>query len=139
MKDYLTRALAPYSSDAPDFFYHDLSALNEDGVAVVVCSDGLYKAVADEAILAEMVSHETLEEALGSLVRQAEANGSNDNISIAAMEIGRFARKLSDGISETTVSFATKRKRMKTGRTFFWLAAVLAACALILSFVMHRR
>ena len=139
MKNYLTRALTPSSNDEPDFFYHDVTTFNEDGVVVAVCSDGLYKAVTNEAILSAIASNETIEEALASLVGQAEANGSNDNISAVAMEIGRFSRRRTDGIFERTMLVARKRKRMKTRKTLFWLITAVAACVLMILFgVCHR-
>ena len=131
MRDYLTKALTPYSTDEPDVFYHNVNAFNEDGVVVIVCSDGLYKVVDNEAVLSTIASCATLEEALKSLTRQAEVNGSSDNISIAAMEVGKFKRTPVSAKNDITVSLDTKTKKMKTGRILLWLICALAVGSLL--------
>lgn len=127
VKDYLTKALAPHSRDEADFYYHDVAAFGEGGAVVAVCSDGLYKVVTDEAIMEAIESHGTITEALSSLVSQAETNGSNDNISLVAMEIGRFARNIDERTVKTTLSVGRKGR----SRLLCWLFALLAIGAII--------
>jgi serine/threonine protein phosphatase PrpC len=69
----------------------ELGALDED-CALLVCSDGLYTMVADAEIHAALHETHTVEEACRRLVATALAHGSADNVSVAAVEVGRLAR-----------------------------------------------
>ena len=69
----------------------ELGALDED-CALLVCSDGLHTMVTESDIHA--VLHETrgVEEACRRLVALALDRGSSDNVSVAAVEVGRLRR-----------------------------------------------
>jgi serine/threonine protein phosphatase PrpC len=69
----------------------ELGALDED-CALLVCSDGLCAMVAEADIHASL--HETpgVEEACRRLVALALDRGSSDNVSVAAVEVGRLRR-----------------------------------------------
>ena len=113
MKDYLTRALTPYSGDVPDFFCHTLLEPLQEGVVVATCSDGLYKFVPDSIIHETVLSSDNLEDALAALISYAKESGSNDNISVAAMEIGKLERKFEMGFKTAPVE-----RRKKPARAF---------------------
>ena len=60
----------------------------EPADALILCSDGLYSAIPPEALSTLMVGNPdqaTLDERLAQIVRQAQASGSDDNISIAVL------------------------------------------------------
>ena len=67
-------------------------ALEEDG-ALLVCSDGLHVAVTETDIHAALHETRGLEEACRRLVTQALDRGSTDNVSVAAVEVGRLCRR----------------------------------------------
>ena len=69
----------------------ELGDLDED-CALLVCSDGLHTTMAEADI--HTVLHETrsVEEACRRLVAQALDRGSSDNVSVAAVEVGRLLR-----------------------------------------------
>jgi protein phosphatase len=67
-------------------------ALEEDG-ALLVCSDGLHAAVTETDIHAALHETRGLEEACRRLVTQALDRGSTDNVSVAAVEVGRVRRR----------------------------------------------
>jgi serine/threonine protein phosphatase PrpC len=71
----------------------DLGQLDED-CALLVCSDGLYTMVADAEIHAALHETRTVEEACRRLVATALDHGSADNVSVAAVEVGRLARSI---------------------------------------------
>lgn len=60
---------------------------------VVLCSDGMYKALPDEAIWRYVVGTPDLDAAVEALAALAFRRGSDDNISVAAVEFGRLPRR----------------------------------------------
>ncbi|MDQ3555973.1 MAG: protein phosphatase 2C domain-containing protein, partial [Gemmatimonadota bacterium] len=62
--------------------------------AVILCSDGLYKALPDRVIADFVRSTEDVEAAVNGLSALAYRQGSDDNISAVAVEFGRFDRWL---------------------------------------------
>jgi protein phosphatase len=66
--------------------------LDEDGV-LLVCSDGLHARVNEGDIHAALRETRTVEDACRRLVAQALERGSTDNVSVAAVEIGRLRRR----------------------------------------------
>ncbi len=65
----------------------------ESGSALLVCSDGLYKALSDEEIRSLFVRSSGAEGAVQSLVAAAFDAGSDDNISVAIAEFGEVPRE----------------------------------------------
>jgi hypothetical protein len=59
---------------------------------VLLCSDGLYRAVPDDSIWQLLLSARDAEMAVAELARLAWRNQSDDNISAAVTEIGEFFR-----------------------------------------------
>lgn len=55
----------------------------EEGDILLLCSDGLYRSVAPEAIVATLAEHEPANEAAEVLIHLANAAGGPDNISVA--------------------------------------------------------
>jgi len=74
-------------SPAPE----DVGTVGED-FALVVCSDGLHASVTDEELHAILHETQGMEEACRRLVALALERGSSDNVSVAAVEIGRLKR-----------------------------------------------
>jgi protein phosphatase len=64
----------------------------EDGCALLLSSDGLHATVAEADIHAALHETRTVEEACRRLVTLALDRGSTDNISVAAVEVGRLRR-----------------------------------------------
>lgn len=56
--------------------------------AVLLCSDGLYRALGDAEIARHFLAAPDVERAVESLVREAMAAGADDNITVAAVEFG---------------------------------------------------
>jgi PPM family protein phosphatase len=69
----------PFACDAPH--------------AVLLCSDGLYKAVGDEMIREYLLSIHDLDTAVEILAALAYRRGSDDNITVAAVEFARLERR----------------------------------------------
>ncbi len=69
----------------------ELGSLDED-CALLVCSDGLCAAVTETDIHAVLHATRTVEEGCHRLVALALDRGSSDNISVAAVEVGRLPR-----------------------------------------------
>ncbi len=61
--------------------------------ALFLCSDGLYKSVPDHIIREYVLSTEDLETAVHALAALAFRNGSDDNITVAAVEFGTLPRR----------------------------------------------
>ncbi|CAN5748108.1 N/A [soil metagenome] len=60
--------------------------------AILMCSDGLYKGLADPVIHQHLLSAEDAQAAVGKLSSFAFLGGSTDNITVAVMEFGSFFR-----------------------------------------------
>lgn len=75
------------------------------GDQFLLCSDGLYDLVSDEAILAAMLEHAP-QAACDALVEQARANGGFDNISVAILAVRPLPAPGSD-VKATRVVEAT--------------------------------
>jgi protein phosphatase len=69
----------------------ELGALDED-CALLVCSDGLSATVTETDIHAALHETRSVEEACRRLVALALDRGSTDNVSVAAVEVGRLHR-----------------------------------------------
>ncbi len=64
--------------------------------AVVLCSDGLYKALPDEVIREYVLATPDVETAVRSLAAVAYRLGSDDNITVGALEFGSVPRRSAD-------------------------------------------
>lgn len=64
----------------------------EECTALLICSDGLYKTLGDQDLRVLYGQSSSPEDAARSLVRAAYDGGSDDNISVAIVEIGEVAR-----------------------------------------------
>jgi serine/threonine protein phosphatase PrpC len=69
----------------------ELGALDED-CALLVCSDGLYTMMTEAEFHAALHETASVEEACRRLVALAIERGATDNVSVAAVEVGRLAR-----------------------------------------------
>jgi protein phosphatase len=70
----------------------DPGVLDEDGV-LLVCSDGLHGVVAESDFHSALLETRTAEDACRRLVSLALDRGSTDNVSVAAVEVGRLSRR----------------------------------------------
>jgi len=77
-KNIITRAMGIEKKVRPDFFEEELA----DGDYVLMCSDGLSNMIPDEEILQVILGTGSLEEKTDTLIRKANENGGNDNISV---------------------------------------------------------
>lgn len=85
-RNALTRALGTEPEVEVDVF-GPFEAKDEPHV-VVLCSDGVYKAVADDAIRECILVAEDAQTAASALTALALRNGSDDNMTVALMEVG---------------------------------------------------
>ncbi|MCD8330707.1 MAG: Stp1/IreP family PP2C-type Ser/Thr phosphatase [Lachnospiraceae bacterium] len=81
-KNVITRAVGVNEWVAADFFEIEL----QPGDKILLCSDGLSNMVADEEILETVNRCDTCREAANQLIRQANANGGKDNISVVIVD-----------------------------------------------------
>lgn len=63
------------------------------GDKILICTDGFYKYITEETIVREINTAENLDQALINLAYLAFKNGSDDNITLAAIEIGNLQRR----------------------------------------------
>lgn len=89
-RNALTRAVGTDAEVEIDLF-GPFSA--EPPHVVLLCSDGLYKAVPESLIREYVLATEDLDTAVRSLAALAFRNGSDDNITAAALELGSLARR----------------------------------------------
>ncbi|HXK08654.1 MAG TPA: protein phosphatase 2C domain-containing protein [Vicinamibacteria bacterium] len=99
LRHRLTNALGWPAALVVDFApaAEDLGTLDED-CALVLCSDGLHATVGETDL--HRLLHETraLDEACRRLVALALDRGSSDNVSVAAVEVGRLRRREPGGL-----------------------------------------
>lgn len=93
-KDALTRSIGTEAEVEVDVF--GPIAIEPDS-ALVVCSDGLYKALSDGDLLRIYAQSASTRGAAQSLVTSALDNGSDDNISVAIAEYGEVPRLVQGG------------------------------------------
>ncbi len=82
-KNVITRAIGSNAYSTPDCF----NVYIEPGDKVLICSDGLYDELSDAAILAELTRADDMTDCAEHLVRLANENGGNDNISVICIEV----------------------------------------------------
>ncbi len=82
-RNILTRVLGPSYGDGPDI----QNLIPYTGDRIMLCSDGLYNEVDDDAIARVLRTVADPEEAARQLVDQANANGGADNISVIVVDI----------------------------------------------------
>jgi len=99
-KDALTRSIGTAAEVEIDVF--GPFPVEED-TALLVCSDGLYKALEDENLREIYVESGSPRGAAQTLVASALENGSDDNISVAIAEYGEVPRM--QGPSTVTMEF----------------------------------
>ena len=72
-----------------------------DDTALLICSDGLYKALSDEQLHHVFMRSASARSAAKTLVSTALEHGSDDNISVVILEHGQVPRHPIDATSET--------------------------------------
>jgi protein phosphatase len=141
-RSVITRALGT----DPDVDVDTFTVEGRPGDVYVLCSDGLTDMVADTEI-GEVLSErrKSLDDTANELVRRANRNGGQDNITVVAFE-------LTDEPDERTLEQAVEptqsmpvveppAKKPRRGRRFlplFVLLLVLAAAAVVLWFLVQR-
>jgi len=82
-KNVITRAIGANANHEPDCFCVPL----ESGDRILLCSDGLYDEVDDETILSTVVRASDMSRCAEDLVKMANENGGNDNISVICVDL----------------------------------------------------
>lgn len=82
-KNVITRAMGVNGYIRPDCFCVNLN----DDMKILICSDGLYDEVSEDSILKIMNECDDMQLCAESLVRQANENGGNDNISVICISM----------------------------------------------------
>lgn len=111
-KDALTRSIGTEAEVEVDVFGPD--AIEPDS-ALIVCSDGLYKALDDGDLLRIYTQSASPRGAAQSLVTSALDHGSDDNISVAIAEYGEVPRVVQGGTMP--LSTLPPREETEGGRT----------------------
>jgi len=88
----LLRAIGTDETVEAEFGLENPLPSDEDGRIYLVCSDGLWNVLADEEIERIVRRTPSVEEAANALVGAALAAGSDDNVSVALLEIGSLPR-----------------------------------------------
>lgn len=83
LKNEITQALGAPIPIRPEYSQYKLNKRD----VVLLCSDGLWEMLPDEEIQAIVMERESMKEACLELVRQANAAGGNDNITIVLARI----------------------------------------------------
>ncbi|MGW8267756.1 MAG: protein phosphatase 2C domain-containing protein [Longimicrobiales bacterium] len=110
-KEALTRSIGTDEDVDVDIF-GPFSA--EDDTAVILCSDGLYKALERGEIWKIFMASKDLHEAARELTTTAFERGSDDNITVAIAEFGAFPRRRAEGGSRgATRSQAEERRGLQ--------------------------
>lgn len=94
LQNILTRALGAQKAPAVDLVEVEL----EEGDRLLLCSDGLFKAVKETAIAELLKAEPNDQKACDSLVAAANANGGPDNVTVAIGTAGKktFKENLKD-------------------------------------------
>ena len=82
-KHKITRAIGGQSVIRPDFFRFEVCP----GDTIILCTDGLYGMVRDEAIAGAACRSATMHGLAASLVDMANASGGEDNVSVVCIRI----------------------------------------------------
>jgi len=128
-RNVITRALAT----APDVKVDHSDVDLQVGDVLVLCSDGLSTEVGDSQIAALTTKAAAAQEAVQRLIKLANDNGGEDNISVAVIRLlgegsGVMAAAVAEGVTEKVPTIAAGRP----ARTMPWLLiGVIAAIVLI--------
>ena len=82
-KNVLYRALGHEDGTQPDVYIHPITSEH----TLLLCSDGLWGMVSDEAIIQVISSSASLTDQVNKLVEIANINGGEDNISVVLVEL----------------------------------------------------
>ena len=91
--DALTRSVGTDAEVEVDIFPNQGFYQLGEGELILCCTDGLWKALTKQEIYREFFLKKNLAQSLKALVSLAYSKGSNDNISLAALEYGKLKRK----------------------------------------------
>ncbi len=120
----LTRSLDGGREATPDLFPDEgWLTLPENGF-LLLCSDGLSGSISEEALREGLFYHEDLRTGCDHLVSLAYEQGSQDNISLVALEVGKAPRRLStrsDKKKQRRPAPASRKKRLGT----YWMTGLL--------------
>jgi len=141
-RNVITRALATAPDVKVDHSDFDL----QGGDALVLCSDGLSTEVGDNQIAALTTKAATAQEAVQRLIKLANDNGGEDNISVAVVRVGTVgsrapAAAAAEGVTEKVPTVPGDRPV----RGLPWLLIGVIAAVLLLGgglagyFVLLRR
>jgi serine/threonine protein phosphatase PrpC len=86
-KNVLYRALGQEDGMVPDVYTHILLPQH----SLLICSDGLWGMISDEAIIEVLSSPSSLTDKVNKLVEIANINGGEDNISVILAGIGQIS------------------------------------------------
>lgn len=133
----LTQAMGTDEDVSPDFRLEETPSSSEPGHVYLVCSDGLWGALEPSAIEQVVRRTATVEEAANALVGAALAAGSDDNISLALLEIGSLPRSPVPLELETGAELgATIRYRPKDHRRWFKRAGMGVGASILVALVL---
>ncbi|MBQ0005429.1 MAG: Stp1/IreP family PP2C-type Ser/Thr phosphatase [Clostridiales bacterium] len=82
-KNVITRAIGANACSIPDCF----NIFIQPGDRILICSDGLYDEVNETAMLERLIRDDDMADCAEDLVKMANDNGGNDNISVICIEV----------------------------------------------------
>jgi protein phosphatase len=82
-KNMITKALGGDPVCEPDFYQANL----ENGDVILLCTDGLYGEVEEEAMISIMSSGESMTQVCHELVKKANQRGGHDNITVICIKV----------------------------------------------------
>lgn len=141
----LLRAIGTDETVEAEFAIEQPLPSDEDGRVYIVCSDGLWNVLADEEIERIVRRTPSVEEAANALVGAALAAGSDDNVSVALLEIGNLRRSPvplhlpPEPPSGATLRYQPPAKASRAGRSKYALIASGIALAAVISWTLLGR
>lgn len=82
-KNMITKAVGAEPSIEPDFFVTSIA----EGDVVILCTDGLYGELSNEEMIMKVNQNNTMGETCAELVKLANLNGGNDNITVICLRV----------------------------------------------------
>ncbi len=117
----LTRSVGTDAEVEADIFPNQSFYQLREGEIILCCTDGLWKSLTKQEIYREIFGRKNLAQSLEALAALAFSKGSDDNISIAALEYGNLKRGKKKLDHFVPMSKMVKKNKRDTVRKLFFL------------------
>ena len=132
-RSVITRSIGTDPKVIPEIYQREL----EEGDGILLCTDGLNDLVEDEEMLTIMMNTKSIEQTCDNLIELANQRGGYDNVTVIALEFGRFPRRGKDSKHAPTTPIGSRRRGHKLIAIF--LAIVLLALLAVGSYFVYER